>query len=103
MKYLIETINILLPVTEFDYCGDYPHKFQDEAYDLLSQVCDLPELEMDQWCDIMFDKYGNVYAMWWESENIDDNTKVKYIELHRQDCERAFEEMEAKMGWGIRN
>jgi hypothetical protein len=79
-----------------DHCGDYAGKFQDEAYDLLSKVCDLPAFDANQWADIMYDRQGNVYAIWAEDALTCCNAEAKYISLDKDDCEKAFEEMNEK-------
>jgi len=80
-----------------NHCGDYAGKFQDEAYDLLSKVTDLPEFSENQWCDIMYDMKGNIYAIWADGELNRYNALAKYIQLDREDCEKAFAEMEEKI------
>ena len=80
-----------------NHCGDYAGKFQDEAYELLSKVTDLPEFEENQWCDIMFDRDGNVYAIWAEDFLTCFNAEAKYIQLDSEDCEKAFAEMNEKL------
>ena len=79
-----------------DHCGDYAGKFQDEAFDLLSKVTDLPEFEENQWCDIMFDREGDVYAIWAEDALTCYNADAKYIQLDEEDCPKAFAEMNEK-------
>ena len=76
-----------------DHCGDYAGRFQDEAYDLLSEVTDLPDFNENQWCDIMFDRDGDVYAIWAEDSLTCQNAEAKYIQLDREDCEEAFAAM----------
>lgn len=80
-----------------DHCGDYAGEFQQEAFDLLSEVCDFPEFEGNQWCDIMYDMEGNVYAVWAEDALTCWNADAKYIQLDREDCPRAFENMKSKL------
>lgn len=79
-----------------DHCGDYAGKFQNEAFNLLSEVTDLPEFEENQWCDIMFDRDGNVYAICAQDSLTCQNAWCFYIQLDREDCERAFAGMEEK-------
>jgi hypothetical protein len=44
----------------------------------------------------MFDRDGNVYAIWAEDALTCYNADAKYIQLDREDCEKAFAEMEEK-------
>jgi hypothetical protein len=97
MKTLIETrTGTISSQMILNHCGDYAGKFQDEAFDLLSKVTDLPEFEENQWCDIMFDSDANVYAIWAEDALTCYNADAKYIQLDLEDCEKAFVEMEEK-------
>lgn len=97
MKTLFEsTTGTISSQMILDHCGDYAGKFQEEAFDLLSQVCDLPEFDGNQWCDIMFDSDGDVYAIWAEDSLTCWNADAKYIQLDREDCEKAFAGMEEK-------
>ena len=97
MKTLIETTTgTLANQMVLDHCGDYAGKFQYEAFDLLSTVTDLPEFEENQWCDIMFDRHGNVYAIWAEDALTCFNADAMYLQLDREDCEEAFAAMEEK-------
>jgi len=98
MKTLIETTTAAIASQMIlDHCGNYAGEFQDEAYGLLNQVTDLPEFENEEWADIMYDREGNVYAIYADGE-LTSNSKAIYIELDREDCERAFEGMELKLG-----
>ena len=97
MKNLIETTTgTISSQMILDHCGDYAGKFQDEAFGLLSKVTDLPEFEENQWCDIMFDRNGNVFAVWAEDALTCYNADAKYIQIDREDCEKAFTEMDEK-------
>lgn len=97
MKNLIETTTgTISSQMILDHCGDYAGKFQDTAFDLLSTVCELPEFEENQWCDIMFDREGNVYAIYAEDALTCQNAWCFYIQLDHEDCEKAFAEMEMK-------
>ena len=96
MKTLIETTTgTISSQMILEHCGDYAGKFQDQAFDLLSTVTDLPDKE-NQWCDIMYDRKGNVYAVWAEDALTCYNADAKYIQLDREDCEEAFKGMEEK-------
>jgi len=98
MKNLIETTTgTISSQMILDHCGDYAGKFQNEAFDLLSKVTDLPEFENNRWADIMFDRFGNVYAIWAEDALHCFNADTKCIQLDREDCPKAFEEMEEKI------
>ena len=97
MKNLIETTTgFISSQMILDHCGDYAGKFQDEAFDLLSTVADSSEFEENQWCDIMFDRDGAVYAIWAEDALTCYNAYAKYIQLDREDCPKAFAEMDEK-------
>ena len=98
MKNLTETTTgIISSQMILFHCGDYAGKFQDEAFDLLSKVTELPEFEDNQWCDIVHDIKCNVYAIWAEDSLTCYNADAKYIQLDRDDCEKAFIEMEEKL------
>ena len=98
MKNLIETTTgSLSSQIILDHCGDYAGEFQDQAFDLLSTVTDLPDFKENQWCDIMFDRNGNVYAIWAEDALTCYNADAKYIQLDMEDCEEAFKGMEEKI------
>ena len=79
-----------------DHAGDYAGKFQDEAFDLINELETLPEFEENQWADIMFDKSGNVYAIWAEDALTCQNADAKYVQLDEVDCPNAFAEMNEK-------
>ena len=98
MKNLIETTTgTLSSQMILDYCGDYDGEFQDEAFDLLSKVTDLPAFEGNHWADIMFDHSYNIYAIWAEDALTCWNAAVKYIQLDNEDCPKAFAGMNKKM------
>ena len=98
MKNLIETTTGTISSQMIvNHCGDYAGRFQDEAFDLLSTVTDFPKFEENQWCDIMFDRDGDVYAIWAEDSLTCYNADAKYIQLDREDCPAAFAGMEEKM------
>ena len=79
-----------------NHCGDYAGKFHDEAFELLSKSTALPDFDVNQWADIMFDQDGDVYAVWAEDSLTCYNAEAKYIQLDRDDCEDAFVGMEEK-------
>lgn len=98
MKNLIETTTgSISSQMILDHCGDYAGEFQHEAFELLSKVFELPELEGNQWCDIMFDQYESVYAIWAADDLTCNNADAKYMHLDREDCERAFVKMHSKL------
>jgi hypothetical protein len=98
MKTLTETTTgTISSQMILNYCGDYAGRFQDEAFDLLSSVTDLPEFEKNQWCDIMFDRDGDVYAIWAEDALTCQNADAKYIQLDIEDCPNAFKKMNEKL------
>jgi len=97
MKKLIETTTgTISNQMILDHCGDYAGEFQNEAYELLSNVCELPEFENNHWADIMF--YGRiVYAIWAEDSLTCYNASCYYVELEKKDCPKAFDMMEKKL------
>lgn len=44
----------------------------------------------------MFDRNGNVFAVWAEDALTCYNADAKYIQIDREDCEKAFTEMDEK-------
>lgn len=92
-----------------DHCGDYAGKFQDEAFDIFAKVsgrssfdmttelCERAEHEPNSWADIMYDRRGNVYAIWAEDSLTCQNADAMYIQIDREDCEAAFVGMEEKI------
>jgi len=82
------------------HCGDYAGMFQDAAYDIIWSLCDLPSCdeEPDQWADIMYDRQGNVFAIWADGELSSQDSQCFYVELALDDCPEAFEGME----WNLR-
>lgn len=97
MKNLIETTTgTLANQMILTHCGDYAGEFQQEAFDLLNEVEDIKDFEGNEWCDIMFDREGNVYAIWAEDALTCWNADAKYIELEKEDCPNAFAGMEEK-------
>ena len=80
-----------------DHAGDYAGKYQQEAFDLLSELEDVPEFEGNHWSDIMFDKEGKVYAIWAEDALTCWGADAMYVELDYNDCPEAFNEMKKKL------
>jgi uncharacterized protein YuzE len=98
MKNLVETTTgTISSQMILDHCGDHAGRFIDQAYDLLSEVTDLPEFEENAWADIMYDKQGNVYAIWAEDALTCYNAEAKYIQLDENDCPQAFKDMKLKI------
>lgn len=94
MKKIIETTTgSLSNQMILDHCGDFAGKFQNEAYELLSKVCELPEFENNNWADIMFDENGILYAILAEDSLTCYNAWCYYVELEKKDCPKAFNEM----------
>jgi hypothetical protein len=100
MKSLIETTTghissrmILEP------CGDCAGKFQDEAFELISKKTELTPLEANQWCDIMYDARGNIFAVWADDSLICHNADVKLVQLDVIDVNKALEKMAGKYNW----
>lgn len=83
-----------------NHCGDYAGRFQDEAFDIFQEAWDteIAELDEDEWMDIMFDGAGNVYAVDAEGELTCQNADCYIIQLGREDCPEAFNEMEKRNG-----
>ena len=96
MKTLFTTTTDVLFRMNLTHCGDYAGKFIHEAYDLMREVTDIPVFEENQWADIMYDREGNVYAVWAEDSLTCFNADAMYIQLDRGDCEEAFKGMEEK-------
>lgn len=97
MKTLIETTTgALANQMILSHCGDYAGKFHDEAFEIFQELWDseLNSWDGREWMDIMFDRKGNVYAIYAEDSLTCQDAWCYYVELDREDCERAFEEME---------
>lgn len=97
MKNLFTTTTGALASMSLDHCGDYAGRYINQAHDLLSEVCDLPEFKNNHWADIMYDRNGNVYAVWAEDAMTCQNARALYIQLSREDYEEAFWGMEEKI------
>jgi hypothetical protein len=98
MKTLIETTaGTITSQMILANCGDHGGWFQDKAFDLLSRVTTLPDFEMNNWADIMYDREGNVYAIWAEDALTCYNADAKYIQLDETDCPEAFAGMMCKL------
>lgn len=99
MKTLIETTTgTISSQMTLDHCGDYAGKFTDEAFAIFQELWDseLNSWDGNQWMDIMFDREGNVYAIYAEDALTCQNAWCFYIQLDREDCPKAFAEMESK-------
>ena len=93
MKNLIETTTgTLANQMILEHCGDYAGKFQDEAFSIFQELWDaeLNSWDGNKWMDIMFDRDGNVYAIWAEDSLTCQNAWCFYIQLDREDCPEAF-------------
>jgi hypothetical protein len=98
MKKLIETTTgTISNQMILDHCGYSAGEFQNESYELLSKVCELPEFENNHWTDIMFDEDGIVYAIWAEDSLTCYNALCYYVELEKKYCPKAFNEMKKKL------
>ena len=75
-------------------CGD-AHEFMDEAYGIVKKhKPDLPEeWEENHWSDIMYDREGNVLAIYAEGELDSSDARLFYVALEYDDCPEAFEAM----------
>lgn len=99
MKSLIETTTgTIASQMILNHCGDYPGKFQDEAYAIFQELWDseINSFDKNQWMDIMYDRDG-VYALWAEDALTCQNAWCYYVQLDREDCPKAFAEMEEKI------
>lgn len=99
MKTLIETTTgTVSSQMILNHCGDYAGKFQDEAYAIIQELWDseINSWDANQWMDIMYDRNGNVYAIWAEDSLACQNAWCYYIQLDREDCPEAFAGMEEK-------
>lgn len=100
MKNLIKTTTgTITSQMILEHCGDYAGRFQDAAFDIFQKIWDdkLSSWEENQWMDIMFDRAGNVYAIYAEDELTCQNAWCFYIQLEREDCEDAFDSMLEKI------
>lgn len=81
-----------------DHCGDYAGKFQDEAWKIFYKCVEANlDFKTNEWADIMFDRKGNVYAVWAEDALTCQNATLLYYILDREDCPEAFSAMEEKI------
>ena len=99
MKNLIETTTgTISSQMILDHCGDYAGKFQYEAFAIFQELWDseINYWDGNQWMDIMFDRDGDVYAIWAEDALTCQNAWCFYIQLDREDCPKAFAEMDEK-------
>jgi len=80
-------------------CGDNDGRFQDQAREIIESLCDLPtsDWEEDEWADIMYDRKGNVFAIWADGEFTSQNSQCVYVELELDDCPEAFLGMKEQM------
>lgn len=100
MKNLIETTTGQLSSQMIlNHCGDYAGRFQDQAYEIFQEIWDseINSWDTNQWMDIMYDRDGNVYAIWAEDALTCQDAWCFYIQLDREDCEEAFENLEEKV------
>ena len=73
------------------HSGDYAGRFQGQAIGILKDLYDLPpDLEEDDWADIMYDRKGNVYAIWADGPLTSQDSICVYMELDYEDCPEAF-------------
>ena len=88
MKTLIETTTgtISKQMTLLPY-GHSAGRYQWEAFEILSELCKLPDFYDNEWSDIMYDKQDNVYAIWAEDAMTCSNAKCIYVRLERKDIE----------------
>jgi hypothetical protein len=96
MKNLVETTTEALSSQMIlNHCGDFAGKFQDEAFDIFQELWDseLNSWDKNQWMDIMYDRDGNVCAVYAEDSLTCQNAWCFYIQLDLEDCQKAFEEM----------
>ena len=98
MKTLIETTTgTVSSQMILDHCGDYAGRFQDEAVDIFRNNFDSEFfLENSEWADIMYDRKGNVYAVWAEDALTCQNAHCLYVQLDIEDCPEAFSGMQEK-------
>lgn len=80
-----------------NHCGDYAGKFQDQAFEIIDSVYE-DELSFinNQWCDIMYNNKGQVFAIFATDSLTCSDADCIYVELDRVDCEEAFAGMEEK-------
>ena len=91
MKQLITTTTgTLSSQMILQHCGDYAGRFIDDANDILNQLTDIPEFSNNHWADIMYDRNGNVYAIWAEDALTCQDAECIYVEIEEVDCPEAF-------------
>jgi len=99
MKNVITTTGDLSRQMILRSCGDNAGRFQDEAQAIIVPLCDLPSSDWteDEWADIMYDRKGNVYAIWADGPLTSQDSICVYVELELEDCSEAFLGMEEQM------
>lgn len=100
MKNLIETTTgTISSQMILDHCGDYAGEFQDKAFEIFQEIWDseINSWDENKWMDIMYDRSGNVYAIWAEDSLTCQNAWCFYIQLDEGDCPEAFASMREKM------
>jgi len=71
------------------HAGDYAGKYQEQAFELFDCVSHVIGSE---WCDIMHDSKGQLYAVWAEDSLTCQNAKCVYHKLNKRECIEAWEE-----------
>lgn len=99
MKNLFETTTgTISSQMILEHCGDYAGRFQDKAFELIdSLINDELSFINNQWCDIMFDRQGRVYAIFATDALTCQDAEVLYVELDEEDCPEAFAGMREKL------
>lgn len=72
-----------------DHC-DYAGQYQSEAFDILNQIIDIPEFSNNEWADILFNKKGEIFAVYAEDALTCYNEKCLYVQIEEKDCPKAF-------------
>ena len=83
MTTLIKTTTGTINQMTLAPCGNHAGRFQDVAFELLSELCSLPDMYDNEWCDLMRDNEGNVYAIWAEDSLSCNDAKCLYARLER--------------------
>jgi hypothetical protein len=71
--------------------GEYAGEYQQEAFNLISELETLPEFEGNMWADIMHNNKGNCYAVYAEDALTCQDARCLYVQVDREDCKSAYD------------
>ncbi len=93
MKTLNETTTgqLLNELGILSQAGEYAGEYQQEAFNLISELETLSEFEGDVWADIMHDTEGNCFAVYAEGALTCQNERCLYVQVDREDCKSAYD------------